>query len=285
MKHTKANNSFSELPFSLERKQIVDFLLIAKEKHTATVIIELDISGIRQKIRAAKRKFKRPASLTAYLIYSFGQAVAENKEMQAYRKGNKLVVFEDVDIATMIERTQDGTRIPVSYVIRKANEKSMFEIAEELLNAKATNSDDLMDCDQMRRKKKLINVIKRVGFLRRWFLRRIFKNAFMKKEFNGTVGFSSMGMFSYNVGGWIVPISPQVLSLMVGGIRELAGFDGDKVVKKELIDLSISIDHDVLDGAQTARFVEVLRKSISKGVNSFFIEEEQVRQFAEEAYA
>ena len=75
-----------------------------------------------------------------------------------------------------------------------------------------------------------------------------------------------MGMFSYNLGGWIIPITPQVITVMVGGIRELAGYEGDQLVKKELIDITISIDHDVLDGAQTARFIERFRKAISRGI-------------------
>lgn len=259
-------SGFTLKPFTLERKQIVDFLRIAKAKHTAYVILEIDITGVRKKIREARRKHKRPASLTGYMLYCFAQTVAENKEIQAYRKGDQLVVFDDVDVSTMVERTLKGIQVPVSYILRKANEKSVFEISEEINAAKCKESDELIDSPEMLKKKKFIDLVKRVGFLRRWFLKRMFKDPFLKKKFNGTVGFSSMGMFSYNLGGWIVPITPQVLTVMVGGIRELAGYEGNQVVKKELIDITISMDHDVLDGAQTARFIDRLRKSISKGM-------------------
>ena len=254
------------MPFSLERKQIVDFLRIAKAKHTAYVILEIDITGVRQNIRQARRKHKKAASLTGYLLYCFAQAVADNKMIQAYRKGNNLVVFDDVDVSTMVERTLKGVRIPVSYILRRANEKSVFEISEEIDNAKNKDSADLIDSPEMLKNKKLIDMIKRVGFLRRWFLKRMFKDPFLKKKFNGTVGFSSMGMFSYNIGGWVIPITPQVLTVMVGGIRELAAYEGDQLVKKELVDITISMDHDILDGAQTARFIERFRKAISKGI-------------------
>ena len=254
------------MPFSLERKQIVDFLRIAKAKHTAYVILEIDITGVRQNIRQARRKHKKAASLTGYLLCCFAQAVADNKMIQAYRKGNNLVVFDDVDVSTMVERTLNGVQIPVSYVLRKANEKSVFEISEEIDNAKNRDSADLIDSPEMLKKKKLIDMVKRVGFLRRWFLKRMFKDPFLKKKFNGTVGFSSMGMFSYNMGGWVVPITPQVLTVMVGGIRELAAYEGNKLVKKELVDITISMDHDILDGAQTARFIERFRKVISRGI-------------------
>ncbi|MFT6865683.1 MAG: pyruvate/2-oxoglutarate dehydrogenase complex dihydrolipoamide acyltransferase (E2) component [Cyclobacteriaceae bacterium] len=258
--------SHSIIPFSLERKQITDFLAIAKAKHTAYAVLELDITGIRNNLRSASRKSKKATSLTGYLLYCFAQAVNEDKMIQAYRKGNKLIIFDDVDVSTMVERNINGVLVPVSYVLRKANYKSVFEISEEIKTAKTGTSDDLMDSDSMSKKKKLIGVIKRIGFLRRWFLKRIFNDPFLKKEFNGTVGFSSMGMFSYNMAGWVVPMTPQVLTAMVGGVREVAGIVHGEIVKQEVVDLTIAMDHDILDGAQTARFIERFRKILLNGI-------------------
>lgn len=257
---------YSVHPFSLERKQIVDFLSIAKAKHTAYAILEMDITGIRDQIRLASRNSRRPVSLTGYLLSSFARAVASDKMIQAYRKGNKLIVFDDVDVSTMVERKVNGILTPVSYVLRKADSKSVFEISEEIVKAKAGESTDLIDSKEMQQKRRLIAVVKRIGFLRRWFLRRMFKDPFLKKKFNGTVGFSSMGMFSYNTGGWVIPMTPQVLTAMVGGIRELPGMEGGQLVKREVVDITISMDHDILDGAQTARFIERFRKLLVQGI-------------------
>lgn len=257
----------TELPFSLERKQIVDFLAIAKSKHTAYAVLELDITGIRDNIRTASRAAKRPTSLTGYLLYCFAQAVSADKMIQAYRKGHKLIVFDEVDVSTMVERTINGTPVPVSYVLRKANSKSVFEICEEIIAAKNGTSSELIDSQEMIKNKKLIGLVKRIGFLRRWFLKRMFNDPFMKKKFNGTVGFSSMGMFSYNTAGWVIPITPQVLTAMVGGIREVPAIVNGEIIKREVVDMTISMDHDILDGAQTARFIERLRKLLLKGIS------------------
>lgn len=259
-------SSHSIIPFSLERKQITDFLSIAKSKHTAYAVLELDITGIRNNLRLASRKSKKPTSLTGYLIYSFAQAINEDKMIQAYRKGNKLIIFDDVDVSTMVERNVNDVFVPVSYVLRKANNKSVFEICEEIKTAKTNTTTDLIDSDTMSHKKRLIGIVKRVGFLRRWFLKRIFKDPFLKKEFNGTVGFSSMGMFTYNTAGWVVPITPQVLTAMVGGIREVPAVVHGQIVIQEVVDITIAMDHDILDGAQTARFIERFRKLLLKGI-------------------
>ncbi len=253
-------------PFTLERKQIVDFLSVAKGKHTASSILDFDITGIRDELRKARRATKRHASLTGYLLYCFAQAVESNKMVQAYRKGNKLVVFDDVDISTMVERTVNGVTVPVSYILRKANAKSVFDISDEIMAAKRGDGTDLIDSKEMQQKKNFIAVVKRVGFLRRWFLNRMFKDPFLKKKYNGTVGFSSMGMFSHELTGWVVPITPQVLSAMVGGIREVPGIIDGKIAICEMACITISMDHDILDGAQTARFIEKFRKLLKKGV-------------------
>lgn len=254
-------------PFSLERKQIVDFLRIAKSKHTAYALMDMDITGVRDEIRRARRKDKRDASLTGYLLYCFAQAVAADKRIQAYRKGNKLIVFDDVDVSTMVERTVNGAPVPVSYILRKADSKSVYEISDEIKKAKTGDSIELIDSKEMLQKKKFIGVIKRVGFLRRWFLKRVFKDPFLKKEINGTVGFSSMGMFSYNLAGWVVPITPQVLTAMVGGIKEQPGLEDGRIIKREMVGITISMDHDILDGAQTARFIERFSRLLKQGLD------------------
>lgn len=258
--------NFKKLPFTLERKQIVDFLKIAKAKRTASVILEFDITGVRNQIRLIKRRTGKKSSLTGYLIHCYASAISEDKSIQAYRKGSNLIIFDDVDVSTMIEREYEGAKIPVAYVLRKANEKSIFEISTELEEAKNKHTADLMDHESSSMMQMVTNFAKRVGWLRRIFLAKIFKDPFMKKEFNGTVGFSSMGMFSYNLPGWAVPMTPQVLTAMVGGIFEKAEFVGGDIEKREKICITISMDHDILDGAQTARFIERFRKIIAAGV-------------------
>jgi len=257
----------STYPFSLERKQIVDFLSVAKKKHTANAVMDFDITGMRNELRKARRITKRHASLTGYLLYCFAQSVEANKMVQAYRKGNKLIVFDDVDVSTMVERKVNGVPVPVSYILRKANTKSVFEISEEIRNAKTGDTVDLIDSKEIQSKKNFIAIVKRVGFLRRWFLKRMFSDPFLKKKYNGTVGFSSMGMFSHELTGWVVPITPQVLSAMVGGIREVPGIINGEIAICEMACITISMDHDILDGAQTARFIEKFRKLLIGGID------------------
>ena len=54
---------------------------------------------------------------------------------------------------------------------------------------------------------------------------------------------------------------------MVGGIRDVPAFKNDILVKKEMVCITIAMDHDILDGAQTARFIERFRKLLIQGVD------------------
>ena len=255
------------LPFTLERKQIVDYVAIGKAKHTAHVALELDITGVRNTIRKAGRQNKKRISLTAYMIYCFSRAIAADPTVQGYRKGSKLIVFEDVDVSTMVDRVVDGVHLPIVYVLRKANEKTVFQIAQEIIDAKENDSGDLIDNPEMARRKKLFDIVKRIPFLRRMVLKRMFSDPFKKKKFTGTVSFSSMGMFSYGSGAWPVPMTPQSLTVMVGGLREIAGFEREKVIKKEVLDLTVSFDHDIIDGAKMAMFCERFRRFLVQSAN------------------
>jgi pyruvate/2-oxoglutarate dehydrogenase complex dihydrolipoamide acyltransferase (E2) component len=258
--------TYTESPFSLERKQIVDFLSIGKSKHHAYALIELDITGIRDQLRRLGRAHKSPLSLTGFLLNSFVQAIAVDKSMQGYRKGSKLIVFDEIDVSTMVERKIDGVPRPVGYVLRNASEKSLLRICQEIREAKNHTQDDLIDSEEMTRKKKFYSFVKRTGFLRRWFLHRMARDPFMKKKLTGTVGFSSMGMFSSNIAGWIVPITPHTLTAMVGGIRKQMEMRDAQLSEREIVCMTIAMDHDILDGAPTARFIDRLKRIVEKGL-------------------
>jgi pyruvate dehydrogenase E2 component (dihydrolipoamide acetyltransferase) len=48
---------------------------------------------------------------------------------------------------------------------------------------------------------------------------------------------------------------PQAAILGVGRVREVPGFEGDRVVRRRVTTLSLTFDHRVADGAPAARFL------------------------------
>lgn len=81
------------------------------------------------------------------------------------------------------------------------------------------------------------------------------------KRFGGTVAVSSVGMFGSSL-GWGIPITPAPLMVTVGGIGPRTVLIEDQVENREHLSLTISVDHDIIDGAPAARFVERIRQLI-----------------------
>jgi hypothetical protein len=77
------------------------------------------------------------------------------------------------------------------------------------------------------------------------------------KRLGGTVGLSSVGMFGPG-GGWGIPIAPPTLMITVGGIATKPRYVDGNLEPRELLDVTISVDHAVVDGATAARLPDAL---------------------------
>jgi pyruvate/2-oxoglutarate dehydrogenase complex dihydrolipoamide acyltransferase (E2) component len=50
-------------------------------------------------------------------------------------------------------------------------------------------------------------------------------------------------------GGWGIPIAPPTLMITVGGIATKPRYLNGQLDRRELLDLTISVDQDIVDGA------------------------------------
>jgi pyruvate/2-oxoglutarate dehydrogenase complex dihydrolipoamide acyltransferase (E2) component len=66
--------------------------------------------------------------------------------------------------------------------------------------------------------------------------------------------------------GWAVGIVPlHTLCLTVGGITRKPGIVDARIEPREYLALTVSVDHDIVDGAPAARFASRLRELIEGG--------------------
>ena len=96
-------------------------------------LIEVDVTRAHAFLREHKAKTREALSFTAFIIACVAKAVDENKSVQASRKGRKhLILFDDVDVLTYIERDVAGQTQIMPYIIRAANRKTFREIHHEI---------------------------------------------------------------------------------------------------------------------------------------------------------
>jgi pyruvate/2-oxoglutarate dehydrogenase complex dihydrolipoamide acyltransferase (E2) component len=102
------------------------------------------------------------------------------------------------------------------------------------------------------------------GFARRAFLWALFKNPQRLKQYYGTVLVTSIGLFGTG-GGWGIPVPNHSLQLTLGGIGAKPGVLEGRIEVREYLSVTVSFDHDVIDGAPAARFVQRLKERIESG--------------------
>ncbi|MFO7631459.1 MAG: 2-oxo acid dehydrogenase subunit E2 [Caldilinea sp.] len=97
------------------------------------------------------------------------------------------------------------------------------------------------------------------GLVRRLFYWVLFKNPHLLKEYYGTVMMSAVGMFGTG-GGWGIPVSNHTLQLTLGGIAEKPGIVDNQIEIRKYLSVTISFDHDIIDGVPAARFTQRLKE-------------------------
>ena len=69
-------------------------------------------------------------------------------------------------------------------------------------------------------------------------------------------------MFGGGAGYGLTPLTLMSLELIVGGISQQPRVVDGQVEVRDILNLTLAIDHDVVDGAQAARFAAELREVI-----------------------
>ena len=230
-------------------------------------LLEVDVTVARRFIEAHKAQTSEALSFTGYLAFCLARAVDENKSVQAYLKGHKqLVLFDDVDVGMTVERQIDGTRAPVGYVIRRANHKTFYQIHQEIRSVQTRPVPPSKGMPSWVRYMLMLP----------WPLPTLFIALLRTARQHdpagpagivatgGTVAVTAVGMFGHS-SGWGLTPTAHSLMLVVGGIaRKPAVVDG-RIEPHEMLNLTVVFDHDVVDGAPAARFVQRLVELIESG--------------------
>ena len=264
--------NYSILPFPPVRQRIADYQIEASRTHTIRGLFDIDVTNIRRAIRLYRRATGKGLSLTVYLLYVYSHTLSDYPKMQGYLKGRKkLIVFDDVDVSTIVEREIQGQRQATTYILRAADKKDLNQIYEEIENAKKSTAESVIAGDS--KKNKTVYIEMMPGFIRRLALAYIMRrNPMLRKKFFGTVGLSALSMFA-DKNGYAVPITPHVLSLLVGGFGKKPVVVENRIVIREVLSLTLCMNHDVVDGAPAVRFLNDFHRRLQAGYGI----EEQMR--------
>lgn len=262
-------DSYTVEPFPRFREIVIEAVEAGKKMNHVTGMPTYDVTKARELIRKHKEKNKETISFTAFIIHCLGKAVSENKQIHGVRKGRrKVIIFDDVNIRLNIEREFDGIKTAIMYIVRKANEKSLREINDEIRRAqgkKGYEKKETVTTKPKKTRKGQSLLVSLPKFIRRivwWKLKH--DPFFIQKNF-GTVSVTTLGTMFKGRGGYAVTVSPQTLSVVIGAIEERPGVVNKKIEIREYLYATVMFNHDVVDGAPMARFLTRLGDLIEDG--------------------
>jgi hypothetical protein len=105
-------------------------------------------------------------------------------------------------------------------------------------------------------------------FLFRFLLWMVGRYPQMEKRDRGTVELTAVGMFGEGA-GWGIPPAGPTLTIIVGGIGEKPGVVDGHIAMRDYLSMTISFDHDIIDGAPAARFHPTAQRSDRERLWSF----------------
>jgi len=171
----------------------------------------------------------------------------------------QLIVFDDVDVLIAIEIPLGAQRFPLLYPIRAANRRTVRDIHDEIRAIQANSTPDAATQLAWLRRMALLPTM-----VRHLLYRLIERQPHWRKRAAGTVGMTSVGMFGAG-GGWGIGVPSHTLSLILGGIAAKPGVVDGQIAIREYLSVTIDFDHDIVDGAPAARFVQRLKELVEAG--------------------
>ncbi len=243
--------------FGINRQMVAAASAINREQNTIHLITEVDITGPRRLIAEYRDRTGEKLSLTGYVITCLARTLNEFPQFNAFRKGNRLILLEDLTINVLFEREIEGETIPDAVGLHLVNQKSYRQINDELRAIQQQGSQHLGSASGIA----WIRFIP--GCLLRIFVRLASSNISMKKRF-GVVAVTAVGMFGIGP-MWLVPLTSATVTVAVGAIaKRLALIDGT-LHKQEHLCLTVSFNHDLVDGAPATRFTNRFAQLLSSG--------------------
>jgi hypothetical protein len=228
-------------------------------------LLEVDVTVPRQIIAEHKARTGEALSFTGFLVYCLARAVNENPEVQAYLKGrNQLVIFDDVNVGVMVEHTDGEKKTLMGTVIEGTQRKTYREIHDEIRRAQT-------------------GPVPRGHGMPRWFLSAMLlpwplsvlvkalmgwvtrRDPTIRVSAAGTVAVTAVGMFGKGHSGWGITTTPHSLGLVVGSMAWKPGVVEGRIEPREILNLTVLFDHDVVDGAPATRFTRRLMELIESG--------------------
>lgn len=258
-------NEPAKTVFPRSRLSTIDLGKIGVRKHHIAALLEIDVTRARAGLRIANRNGRSSVSFFAWLVKSVASSLGAHPTAHAVRVGRRTVAtFPSVNVSIMVERNVDGQRVPLPLLIANADTRSVEEIEAQIALARQqdVSAGTVVIGDRAPLRFHLYYMLP--GFLRRWLLTRAVANPTRMMNTMGSVVITSVGMGG-RVKGWFIPKSMHPVCIGVGAVTPKAVVLNGRIEPREVLHMTILVDHDVVDGAPASRWINALVRAMEGG--------------------
>jgi pyruvate/2-oxoglutarate dehydrogenase complex dihydrolipoamide acyltransferase (E2) component len=258
----KESFRFRDIPRS--RVATFDTFAVGLSKHHVSALLEFDVTVSRKRIHGL-RKDGHNISFNGWLIKVIGDTLCRHPEASAYLYSKKkLIIFDDINISVMAEKVINGQKVPMPVLIEKVQEKSVREITEEISRAREQEVSDTGFVIN-----KAASFSERIyyrlpGWCRRMVWRMMLRSPGFAYRKMGNAVITSVGMIG-RINGWFIHRSVHPVSFGVGSVIRKPVVINNEVMIREILNMTVLADHDVIDGAPMVRFLNELTRAIESG--------------------
>ncbi len=251
------------LNYPLSRVATFDVGRIGKNKHHIAGFMEIDVTLAKERISTLKRSGVE-VGFNAWILRVIALTISQNRYIHAINCGRrKQIAFRDIDITVPIEKFVDGVRVPIVTVVRNANKKSVTEIHTEIQACKQNKEEPEGEEKMAKAVEKLF--LRMPQKIRLFAWRLLHGNPFRIKKTFGTVVVTNVGTIK-GLTGWFLPKSIHNLCFVVGTTNKKPWVHKGNICIREILHMTMLVDHDVVDGAPAARFGANLIQNLEKGL-------------------
>lgn len=252
-----ARRGYRVEPFGGNRRLVAASAAVGRDADTIHLITEVDVTTPRRLIAAHRERTGERLSLTGYIVTCLARTLDEFPRFNAFRKGGRLILLDDLTISVLFEREIAGASIPEPVGIHAPNRKTYRQINDELRAAQRQAGQRLGAATGTA----WVRFIP--GFLLRTFFQLASRNISMQQRF-GVVGVTAVGMFGAGP-MWLVPLTSATVTVAVGAIARRPALIDGALQEREHLCLTLSFDHDIVDGAPAARFTSRFAELLASG--------------------
>jgi len=250
----------SEKTSDLRKLSIQGFKLV-EGSHNFLGLLEFDVTHLRKRLRDLRHQ-NQGGSLLAFFLKAIARTMTDLPLFNSFVSYRKISTFHTVDINIPVEVRLGSGVENRQLIIRDVANKSLKTITDEIAAVKeSTQSNSWFTRPGLARK--LICLMP--AFVFQWITRCVMKSHRLVQNFSGTVFVTSLSSVS-SVPGYIIPYTggPQAVSIALGSVYKKPVVVSNQIEIREVISITAAFNHDLVDGAPAARFINQFRRYIER---------------------